>query len=282
MTAGGSTLFTLGRTATGGMIYNLSLVSNTTAQASVNIKIVGDTGVAGVAMPGVLLVAEKDDSSNVYSVFVSASTETSGSNNVAIPAAPVFTSTEDTTTGSDSTVNHYVDLYGVYAKRTTSGQDTMTLYYPDDQAVANLGVVGLDGKVSLTGGATGTSVRESVPIKTAVARLDTDVSAADRSNKNLILVGGPAVNALVAELAAANKTWDVAKYRAEGKGTAVLNLVDPGFATGKVALVVAGYEASDTRAVASVLQDFGASKDAFKGKSLVVWKNNVISSAMSK
>lgn len=282
-TAGATGTFTLGRTATGGLIYNLTTVSYANAgQASVNIKIVGDSGAVGVTKPGILLVEEKDDSSNVYSVFVSASTETSGSNNVAIPAAPVFTSTEDTTTGADSTVDHYVDLYGVYAKRTTSGQDTVTLYYPDDQVVANLAVVGLDGKVSLTGGAAGASVRESVPIKTAVARLDSEVTAADRTTKNLVLVGGPAVNSLVAELAAANKTWDVAKYRAEGKGTAVLNLVDPGFGTGKVALVVAGHSADDTRAVASVLQDFGTHKTALAGKMLAVWKNGVISSTLSK
>ncbi|MBI5697780.1 MAG: hypothetical protein HZC29_04695, partial [Thaumarchaeota archaeon] len=140
-----TTLFTLGRTTTGGLIYNITLRDNaslaSSGQATINIRIVGDTGTVGVTAPGLLLVEEKDDSSNQYSVFVSASTETSGSNNVAIPTAPTFTASEDTTTGSDSTKNHYVDLYGTYAVRTTSGQDTITLYYPDTQVAANVAVV---------------------------------------------------------------------------------------------------------------------------------------------
>ncbi|MBI2076682.1 MAG: S-layer protein [Candidatus Aenigmarchaeota archaeon] len=278
----------LGKTATGGLQYNLSAVTSalTTASSGITVNLtVSQISAAQQFQPGLILVEEKDDSSNAYSAVVGATTEASGSNNVAIPTAPTFTFSAATSgtgpggvaLGSDSTMTDYVDLYGLYARRTTTGQDTLTLYYPDDQVTANLAVVGVDGSATVTAGGSGTSVRESVPIKTAVARLDADVSAADRSNKNLILVGGPAVNSLVAELAAANKTKDVAWYRAQGAGTALLDLVEPGFGTGKVALVVAGYAAADTRAVASKVQDFGSQKDAFAGKKRVVWKNDVIS-----
>jgi len=272
-----SATVTLGRTATGGLVYNLTVLSTNTTSPSVNIKIVGDAAGAGQTKPGVLLVEEKDDSSNVYSVFIPASVEASGSNNIAIAGAPVFTYAEDTTTGADSTIDHYVDLYGVYAKRTSTGADTVTLYYPDEQALANLAVLGLDGKVSLTGGAAGATVRDAAPIKTAVAKLDTEVGDTEKSTKNLVLVGGPAVNKLVADLAAANKTKDTKWYQAQGKGTAIVNLVENAFATGKAALVVAGHSAEDTRTVTSVMQDFGAHATELAGKMLVVWKNGVVS-----
>lgn len=292
-TVGTSATFRLGRTSTGGLLYNVSLNGNgglDVSTATINLT-VQQVSIAQGFQPGLILVEEKDDSSNIYSAFVGASSETSGSNNVAIPTAPSFTFTAATSgtgpggvaLGSDSTMTDYVDLYGVYARRTTTGQDTLKIYYPDDQVTANLAVVGADGTATISAGGTGTSVRDAAPIKTAVAKLDSEVGTTEKSTKNLVLVGGPAVNSLVAELGAAKtadnktKTYDVAWYRAQGKGTALVDLVENAFATGKAALVVAGHDAADTRAVTSIMQDFGAHASEFAAKMRVVWKNGVVS-----
>ncbi len=289
----GGTAFTLGKTSTGGLLYNMSVgnLSTTNADSVLVNFTVTQISNAQSYQPALILVEEKDDSSNVYSVVIGATTEASGSNNVAIPTAPTFTFSAASSgtgpsgvaLGSDSTISDYVDLFGVYAKRTTTGQDTLKIYYPDEQVVANVAVLGIDGKVATSAASGGTTVKEATPIKTSVAKLDSEVGSTEKTTKNLVLVGGPAVNALVAELAAAKladnttKTKDVQWYRSNGQGTALVDLVSDAFATGKAALVVAGYSAADTRTVTSIVQDFGAHASEFAGKSRVVYKNGVVS-----
>lgn len=261
---------TLGRTATGGLIYAIRFPNNYTA----SISVVGSSAGVGLSAPGVLVVEEKDDNSDQYSFLTAASSETSGSNNVAIPGAPDFTATEDSAAlGSESSVTDYVDLYGVYARRATSGQDIITFYYPDDQVTSNVFVLAKEAAVTQTSGGSGSSVKSATPVKTALGKLDSEVTSADKSTKHLILVGGPAVNTLVAELATAGKTRDTAWYRSQGAGTALVDLVENAFTSGRSALVVAGHSAADTRSATSRIQNY----DAYTWASnRVVLKNGVV------
>jgi hypothetical protein len=243
------TTFTLGKTATGGVVYNVN-ASGSTPGSTFTIKLVGSSDeTSPISQPGILLFEEKDDSSDRYSVLVTATTETSGSNNVAMPAAPIFTASEDSEQrGTDSTIIDYVDLYGTYAVRTTSGQDTLTIYYPDDQVHAIIGVGEADKTASI-GGATGATVDAAVVITSPVAKLDNEINTATLAS-DLILVGGPCANALVAELAADNTTgipacdsWTLT----EG----LIKEVTNAFGSGRKALVVAGTTADDTRSLAA-------------------------------
>ncbi len=118
----------------------------------------------------------------------------------------------------------------------------------------------LTGRVSVgkTGGEAqklGT-VNKIAPITSAVAKLDSEIGTAEKA-KHLVLVGGPAVNKLTAE--ALGKTYP-AKGAASGiaENTAIIQAVDDAFSKGKVALVVAGWEADNTRIATSVLQNYGA------------------------
>ena len=92
---------------------------------------------------------------------------------------------------------------------------------------------------------------------------------------NLILVGGPAVNSIVAELAAAGKTRTAEEWRTETDGvrdyadSALIEAVDDAFTTGKTALVVAGYGADDTGNAAYVLQNYAKFADQLTGKAKV-------------
>lgn len=275
ITVGGTAVanVTLGRTGTGGLIYAIKFPNNTTA----SISVVGSTAGVELSRPGLILVEEKDDNSDQYSVVVSASTEASGSNNVAIPSLTGFTNTGSGTggisLGSDSTITEYVDLYGTYVRKTTSGQDTLWVYYPDDQVSSNVFVLAADATVTQTTGVGGSTVKSASPVKTALGKLDTEVTSADRSTKSLILVGGPAVNTLVAELGTAGKSKDLAWYRSQGAGTVLIDLVDNAFASGRSALVVAGYSAADTRAGTSRMQNY----DSYSWTgSRVVLKNGVV------
>ena len=264
---------TLGRTATGAMTYtilasgyvahNQSIAMNITAQSSSGVN---------VTQPAILLVEEKDNAGDEYSVILPVTSESSGSNNVAKADAPTFTGTEDSSSlGSNSDITHYVDLWGTFAVRNTNGQDTIKVYYPDEQVSANVFVLSSGAATASSGSTGGSTIQESVPISTAVARLDSEIDATSRQTKNLILVGGPVVNSLVAELAAAGKTWDATKYRTNGEGTYVLDYVDGAFASGKAALVVAGHSAADTRSAAAKLVNPSGLTGA-----RMAWKNNVV------
>jgi len=79
------------------------------------------------------------------------------------------------------------------------------------------------------------------------AKLDTETGVKDLP---VILIGGPAVNALVKELADANKTWKSSDY---AENRAIIDLIADAFATGKDALVIAGYAGKDTRLAARVV-----------------------------
>jgi S-layer protein (TIGR01564 family) len=187
------------------------------------------------------------------------------------------TGTSGVTLGTDSTVVDYVDLYGTYVKRTTTGQDTLKVYYPDDQVVANIAVLGEGATISTTGGAAGATVKQAVPVKTPLGKLDTEITSSDKSTKNLILVGGPAVNTLVKELADGGKTKTRDWYVSQGAGTAIIDLVEDAFTSGKSALVVAGHSAADTRVAAGIVQTYDTHATDFAGKTTVVIKNGVIS-----
>ncbi len=246
----GTNSFTLGKTSTGGVNYTIQSGANNNTFA-IHVSATDGNGAAAITQPGLLLFEEKDDSSNRYSVIVTATTETSGSNNIAIPAAPFFTYNEDSQSrGTDSTITDYVDLYGTYAVRTTSGQDVVTIYYPDEQVYAVIGAGEAD-KTASVGGATGSTVNQAVQITSPVAKLATEINTATLAS-DLILIGGPCANSLVATLAADNATG-IPACDAWTLSTGLIKEVDDAFSSGRKALVVAGTTADDTRSLAAMV-----------------------------
>ena len=129
-------------------------------------------------------------------------------------------------------------MYGVIVKNPKShgASDEVVLSIPKDQVFANIAIKGSASTTSTSG--------DSVTINkipATVSVLDTEVASA--SAQNLIIVGGPAVNSLAAS---------VAKVAVKDfiPNEAMIKLVDNG---AKVALLVAGYEAVDTRNAADAL-----------------------------
>ena len=95
------------------------------------------------------------------------------------------------------------------------------------------------------GSISSTTYKEAIPVATDVAKLDTEVTAADKAASNLVIVGGPCVNRLTAEL------WKLTYPACGDKSTLSLDtawvqVFKDAFATGKVAYVIAGWEAKDT------------------------------------
>jgi hypothetical protein len=253
-----SAIIEVGLSAAGGAKYNISRTGGDNGTAFLVRGV--DEGNTTLTHSTVLLVEEKDDAANRHVVYIPLTVDTSGSTNK-VDVGTIESSDDNSTISNnfktqsktDTNKQSGVSLYGTYAIEDTDGQDTAVLWYPDDQVAANILVTTDEAVISSTTGSSGTSVKESVPITTAVARLDSEVDSAARTNKNLILVGGPVVNSLVAEIAANTKTWNTAKYREEGEGTYLIDYVDGAFTTGKAALIVAGHSAADTRAAAMKL-----------------------------
>lgn len=124
-----------------------------------------------------------------------------------------------------------------------------------------LGIPGEQNKVSVSIGqdapVTTTTVAASMPV---MAVLDTDV--VDPLAQDLILVGGPTVNKLVKALGGSYAERDF--YAGAGK----LLFVERAFGGPHDAIVVAGWDADDTRAAAHLLENYGV--ESLAGKTSVV------------
>ena len=135
---------------------------------------------------------------------------------------------------------------GAYVTRKTPSSDPQELVveYPDQQMVPQVYVTA-QGATTKTATAKGDLVAVSVVDAT---KLDSEV--ADAKAQNLIVVGGPCVNSVAAELLG-NPTNCAEGFTA---GKARIKLVENG---GKVAMLVAGYSGADTRLAGKVLAHKG-------------------------
>ncbi|MDP4012897.1 MAG: S-layer protein [Candidatus Nanoarchaeia archaeon] len=139
----------------------------------------------------------------------------------------------------------FVDLFD---EAGTDEAETLTIEYP---------LVQRGAKVFVTMGPTTTSSSKAGQICTVAditpaSMLDTEVGSR-ASSYNLILVGDSCVNKLVADL------WGVSypscgEDLPYGPGESIVQLVENG---NKVAMIVAGYDAIDTRTAAKVVANYG-------------------------
>jgi hypothetical protein len=183
---------------------------------------------------------------------------------VDIATAPAFTGTKTTNSGiSGTTQNKYIDQYGSFVTYDSTAPGTFSLSYPSSQVQATVGI----GKSPSAGvgGVGGTVTTQTVlPITSDVVRLDSEVTDADKTGKDLILVGGPCINTLVASLATANK-FPYTCTNWPGRNFGRVQLIADAFATGKTALVIAGTRADETDLAAQMVQQgFPGASDTIK------------------
>ncbi|MCX8190669.1 MAG: S-layer protein [Candidatus Aenigmarchaeota archaeon] len=152
-------------------------------------------------------------------------------------------------TSSDK-ITHYMTKWGTKVVYDTSGAGTVTITYPDTQVYHLVGV-GTDPKWTTEATEAG-KYKTVAPLALPVAKLSSEVTTADRTNANIVLVGGPCVNTLVAQLNAAGKfPYGCADW--PGENFAIVKVIEDAFTTGKTALVIAGTRAEDTRLATSLL-----------------------------
>ena len=182
-----------------------------------------------------------------------------GSNQDDADAAEVDINTHDVGTEDFDLMSGY----GVIIRNPDSNgnNDEVHLSVPDDQVTATVTIAGADSVTTVTSD----SVTVNTVAGVSVIKLDTEVT--DPASKNLILVGGPAVNRLTAQVLGLSYPTTGADSTIP-ENAALIRMIDNAFGGSNSALVVAGWSVDDTRDAASFLQNYAA--NSLSGSSMTV------------
>ncbi|MBT7062373.1 hypothetical protein HN924_00205, partial [Candidatus Woesearchaeota archaeon] len=159
---------------------------------------------------------------------------------------------------------NHLTQYGimVYDPKSNGASDEIKISVPSDQIRANIIVQGQSSTIATTGG----SVQVNSIAGVDLVKLDTEVT--DKTSKPMIIVGGPAINPLAAEAMGLT-------YPAYGAASgipadkALIKLYENAFGGTNMALVVAGWEAANTRDAANILKDYATYAADLDGKMAV-------------
>lgn len=229
----------------GRLTYNFTYAGRNTTQVFLQ-----PTSGAHLTRPALILFEEQEDDSNNYNaVIIELDAGYDGD------SAGVGISDVDRTWGSDGTwddirlesnddLYQEMDLWGTIATvdKSDSDQATAVISYPEDQVYAQIYVSAADASVSAGNGGAG----NIVPVY--------DNEASSISNKHLIVVGGSCVNTVAAELLGSSGPLcgpDFTSKTGIGAGEFLIQTFSR--SGGKIATLVAGYNAADTTSGATAL-----------------------------
>lgn len=140
---------------------------------------------------------------------------------------------------------------------TTADQDDMNIVYPDSQVFGAAYITSGVVKATSSGTSGDITTQEIVKIDVGASKLASEV-AGDETKNNLILVGGPCANA-AAMVIMGNPEVCTTGFEA---GKAKIKLYEN---SGKVAMLVAGATALDTRGAAQFVAQYDKNKATFAG-----------------
>ncbi len=144
------------------------------------------------------------------------------------------------------------DFQKFYTKKGTlitydrEDQQSLTIEHPYDTAYAKVYISPTEASTAETSSNVATMI---IPISVSAVKLDTEVSSV--TNKNIVAVGGPCANSVVAELM--DNPADCSTALGIESGQALIKLFENG---DYVALVVAGQDAMDTRLAAQIVSNW--------------------------
>ena len=148
----------------------------------------------------------------------------------------------------DDDIGYGLTEHGTYFIVDEDDNHRIELYYPGEDAREFAAALGnSDVEISISHGEeTEYTYDQVVRIGSGMAYLDTEINI-DNRDRNIISVGGPAANDVSADL-----LGEYTGPEGFGEGQAFIKLIEHG---DYVAMVVAGYEAQDTRHASKVLAD---------------------------
>ena len=208
--------------------------------------------------PAIILFEGKDDNNEYHGLVINFETAMAGTSASGVGVDDVFFTQNgeqyhaSESLASDSDFTKDIDWWGtlVTTDADDSDQKSVELSYPDNQVYAQIYVGELDATVSSsTSSGTAATQLGEVTYK--------DSESADYKDKNLIIVGGSCINSAAATvLGVSPQTCGAAFTEATGVGSGqwLIKSVSGAYSEGKIALVVAGYEAADTVNAATYLR----------------------------
>ncbi|MFH1325675.1 MAG: hypothetical protein ABIH49_02820 [archaeon] len=202
---------------------------------------------------GLLIIHPKNDQSRYEAIFVDIESSTAGTSTDGIGVNDILFSGQEyhdsATLASDSDFTKDVDWFGAITTKDASDSDQKkaTINLPKEQVYAQLYLGAADSSVTSSTTATGTTQLGDVVVK--------DSEVASVSSKNLVVVGGSCINSVAATvLGGAYCGAGFTEQTGVGSGQFLIQSFADEYTTGKVALLVAGYDASDTVNAAKYLR----------------------------
>ncbi len=237
------------------MVYNVT--SGGVVNSTFTVNLLNVAGTSKISLPAVIMFEEKDGATTpVYNAQI---IEMEGGG---VSTNKVGVTDVETTWANDSywdtiqlksntDLYKSMDYYGVVTTTDRSDADAYSteLSYPDMQVYGLVYVGATDS--SVTGGTAGTS--GSAQLGNVIYK-DTEVSTA--STKNLIIVGGSCINTAAAALVGGTKcdaAWTAATSVGSGQYLIQSFGSDKQSLTSGIAVLVAGYSATDTLNAATYL-----------------------------
>jgi len=191
--------------------------------------------------PAILVMEEKTSAnSNGNAICISLGNEGTSPKTPSVNA-PVFTDggTSFSQLSSDTDKYQALDLFGTFLIRDTTGQNKVTVSYPDDQMYS-------DVLFTATGATVAAGSSSSGSVKELGAPFVKDSEVSSVSTKNLIVIGGSCVNTVAAQLLGSSAPLcDAAKTGVSAGQFLVQSFASP-YSTSKVATLIAGFNAQDT------------------------------------
>lgn len=195
--------------------------------------------------PAILYIEPKKWNDGSYGDYICVPLTTTGTTEIAI-GTPVLNGTDSgfATYGSDTYKSAAIDTFGTFVtlESRTNENGVVNILNPTSQMYADVLFSAVGATVSSTDGT-------STPATSLGEVLVTDSEVSSVSTKNLIIVGGSCINSAAAKVLGLTGGACGAAFTDKtgiGSGEFLIESVGDAYTTGKIALVVAGYDAADT------------------------------------
>lgn len=245
-----------GVTATiGKLIYNITGAGTAAGGGSdsVNVYLTSPDG-GNIVRPALVVFEERDDLTNYEASIVTMDAGYDGNtNDIGVNDIVRTYGADSASLGNEIQLESNRDLYqdmdfwgSLYTlDKSDTDQVAAEISYPDDQVTAKVYVAEADAS---SGGSTGGALGDIVYDASEVSSV---------SNKNLIVLGGSCINTVASQLLGGSAPICGADFTAKtqvGTGSFLIQSFTSPWNSNKIALLVAGYEATDTMNAANALK----------------------------
>lgn len=239
---GGSGVVNSTTFAAGQLTYNITA----TGTNQTKIFLVDPIAGGNINNPALIIFEEEEDDGNVENALV-VTLEGAGLSTDGIGVSTVRvtnTAFRDLQLESNDDLTQTMTKFGtlVTIDSDDTDQKSATISYPDEQVQAMIYIA--EESATITGGSSGSG---SSSMGSVLVR-DSEVNSV--SSRNMIVVGGSCVNTVAAQLlslSGANRCGaGFTSATGVGNGEFLIQTFDSPFSNGKVAMLVAGYNAQDT------------------------------------